>query len=451
MDRNVIMVVSLGPDSEALLTQDALRALRGAKTLVLRTARHGAAELLARESVPFETLDALYESSEDFDALTASAAAWLIAKARACGGLCYAVSDPVSDATVLALAHALPKDLILRAAGGGSLAENAALAALCMGFDTENLRTVTAQSTARLRPAADCPQAIVEIDNRLLASDVKLWLTDLFDDETRVCFVENAAAPGAQGEAIALCELDRQPHYDHRTALFVPAVSVYERRRANYEDFKQVIARLRGPGGCPWDREQTHRSLRRYMIEEACEAAEAMDGGDPMKIADELGDVLLQVVLCSEIAAEHRDFTDRDVTTLVTRKMISRHAHVFGPEKAKDAQAVVPMWEQAKRRERGAQTPLERALDVPEALPALMRAQKVIRRLTAEQPDEALRAAAFSGAGDALARLRDAPGEEALGELLESCCALAHALDLDAETALRSSTRLRLTRLAARS
>ena len=240
------------------------------------------------------------------------------------------------------------------------------------GVNTENLRTVTALSTAEMRVQADCPQVITEIDNRYLASDVKLWLSDLFDDETTVYFLQNAAEPGAAAQPIALCELDRQAHYDHRTAVLVPKVGVFERRRASYEDFVQVIARLRAPGGCPWDRAQTHHTLRQYMIEEACEAADAMDGDDEMKMADELGDVLLQVVLNSCIGAEHRAFTDRDVTSMAAHKMITRHEHVFGKARAESAQAVVSVWENAKKKERGEQTALERVLDVPLSLPALM-------------------------------------------------------------------------------
>lgn len=135
---------------------------------------------------------------------------------------------------------------------------------------------------------------ITELDNRYLASDVKLWLGDLLDDEMTVYFLENAAELCPKARAIELCELDRQEKYDHRTAVLVPAVSVFDRSRASYEDFVQVVTRLRAPGGCPWDRAQTHHTLRQYMIEEACEAAEAMDGDDPRKMADELGDVLLQ-------------------------------------------------------------------------------------------------------------------------------------------------------------
>lgn len=107
--------------------------------------------------------------------------------------------------------------MALRVLGGVTLTDAAACAAIPFGVNTENLRTVTALSTAEMRVQADCPQVVTEIDNRYLASDVKLWLGDLFDDETTVYFLENAAEPGATARPIELCELDRQDHYDHRT------------------------------------------------------------------------------------------------------------------------------------------------------------------------------------------------------------------------------------------
>ena len=371
MNQHTITVAALGPDDAGMLTLSALRAMKEAKSLVLRTRRHGVSALLDNEGVAYQTLDALYEMTEDFDELCERAAAALTAKAREAGSLCYAVSEPHSDATVRALAKACGDEIALQVVGGVTLAQAAACSVIPFGVNTENLRQITALSTQSLRPAADCPQVITEIDNRYLASDVKLWLCDLFDDEMTVYFLENAADMQMSARPIALCELDRQPHYDHRTAVLLPAVSVYERGRATYEDFVEVISRLRAPGGCPWDRAQTHHTLRQYMIEEACECAEAMDGEDEMKIADELGDVLLQVVLNSCIGAEHRAFTDRDVTSMAAHKMITRHEHVFGKAKAEDAQAVVSVWENAKKKERGTQTPLERAKEVPASLPGL--------------------------------------------------------------------------------
>lgn len=445
---HIITIAALGPDSGEMLTLGALEAMRQADALVLRTARHGAAEVITQQGIEFKTLDALYERSEDFDELCRLAADALVRKAKTCANLCYAVSEPGSDATVRALAGALPGDVTLRVVGGVSLADCAACAVIPFGVNTENLRTITALSVQELRVQADSPQVITEIDNRYLASDVKLWLSDLFEDEMTVYFLENAAQPGAAARPIQLCELDRQAHYDHRTAVLVPRVSVYERSRATYEDFVEVISRLRGPGGCPWDRAQTHHTLRQYMIEEACEAAEAMDGDDDMKIADELGDVLLQVVLNSCIGAEHRAFTDRDVTSMAAHKMITRHEHVFGKAKADSAQAVTSVWENAKRKERGEQTALERVLDIAPSLPALMRAQKAVRReQQAKGETRDLKAAVEQArrAVDALAK--EGAGEEELGAALMSLCAAAHAMDLDAETALRSAIEANVERL----
>ena len=445
---HIITIAALGPDSGEMLTLGALEAMRQADALVLRTARHGAAGVLAQQGIEYQTLDALYERSEDFDELCRLAATALVNKARTCESLCYAVSEPGSDATVRALAGALPGDVTLRVVGGVSLADCAACAVIPFGVNTENLRTITALSVSEMRVQADSPQVVTEIDNRYLASDVKLWLSDLFEDEMTVYFLENAAQPGAAARPIPLCELDRQAHYDHRTAVLVPRVSVYERSRATYEDFVEVISRLRGPGGCPWDRAQTHHTLRQYMIEEACEAAEAMDGDDDMKIADELGDVLLQVVLNSCIGAEHRAFTDRDVTSMAAHKMITRHEHVFGKAKADSAQAVTSVWENAKRKERGEQTALERVLDIAPSLPALMRAQKAVRREQQARGEARGLQAAMEDARRAVDALaKEGAGEEELGAALMSLCAAAHAMDLDAETALRSAIAANVERL----
>lgn len=450
MKQHIITIAALGPDSGEMLTMGALSAMRQAGALVLRTARHGAVQELDRQGMAYKTLDPLYEVCEDFDELCAAAAKALIAKAREAGSLCYAVSEPASDATVRALASSLPEDIALRVTGGVTLSDCAACAVIPFGVNTENLRTVTALSTQEMRVQADCPQVITEIDSRYIAADVKLWLGDLFDDEMTVYFLENAAQPGVCAVPIQLCDLDRQAHYDHRTAVLVPRVSVYERSRASYEDFVEVIARLRGPGGCPWDRAQTFHTLRQYMIEEACEAAGAMDGDDPLKIADELGDVLLQVVLNSCIGAEHRDFTDRDVTSMAARKMITRHEHVFGLAQAKDAQAVTAVWENAKKKERGEQDALERVMDVAASLPGLMRAQKSIRRQWQAKGETHTKADVLEMLHAAVHALENAQAAETeLGDALEALCALAHVMDLDAETALLSALTRRIHRLSA--
>ena len=441
-----VLVVSLGPDDGSLLTEAALSAMKSASRLVLRTGRHGAVSRLSENGVPFdfETLDDLYETAEDFDELTGAACERLLCLAEE-GGLCYAVPDPAGDETVAALSRALPPGG-LRVLPGATQTEGAACAALSLGMDARNLRSVSAMSLSSLRPASGSPVVITEIDGRARASEAKLWLSDLFDDEMEVCFVENAGTACPEGRRIPLCELDRQPHYDHRSAVFVPAVSCLARRRADFEDLVEVVKSLRDPGGCPWDRAQTHHTLRRYMIEEACEAADAMDREDPDALADELGDVLLQVVLNSRIAAEHRDFTDRDVTSAIVRKMVTRHPHVFGGAHAENAAVVTGLWEEQKRRERGneaEETAAARMRAVPASLPALMRAQKTQKRQLAARGARPDAEEALSAIRETLSR-EGGPDEEGLGAILEAVCRYAEAKGWDAETALRAATDRRI-------
>lgn len=146
------------------------------------------------------------------------------------------------------------------------------------------------------------------------------------------------------------------------------------------EDLQTILRRLLAPDGCPWDRVQTHESLRKNMIEESYEAVDAIDSGITARIIDELGDVLLQVALHSAIAERDREFTFEDVTNNISRKLISRHSHVFGSDVADSPDAVISVWDQNKMIEKGQQSFAETLLDVPSGFSALMRADKLQKR-----------------------------------------------------------------------
>lgn len=148
----------------------------------------------------------------------------------------------------------------------------------------------------------------------------------------------------------------------------------------SFEDLCKIIEQLRSPEGCPWDREQTHMSLKKHMIEEAYEAAETFDSGDGMKMADELGDVLLQIVLHAQIGKEAGEFTIDDVTQAVCKKMIDRHPHIFGSCTAETTEDVLNNWEEIKRRERGQKSIFAEMEGVSLALPSLMRAEKLYKK-----------------------------------------------------------------------
>ena len=150
-----------------------------------------------------------------------------------------------------------------------------------------------------------------------------------------------------------------------------------EERMGEFQSLVDVVARLRGPGGCPWDAEQTHESLKRNLLEECYETLEAIDGGEPLELAEELGDILVQVAFHADIARQAGEFDIADVLTAINRKLIRRHPHVFADGSASDARQVERNWEQLKAEERRqAGKPEPSAMDsVPAALPALTAAQ----------------------------------------------------------------------------
>ena len=153
-----------------------------------------------------------------------------------------------------------------------------------------------------------------------------------------------------------------------------------QKEKFTTEQLNQILDILRSPEGCPWDREQTHKSIRNDMLEETYEAVDAIDLDDNEALCEELGDMLLQVVFHSTIAKEQGDFTYEDVVDGVCRKLILRHPHVFGDTSAENSEQVLDMWDKIKRQEKHQETVSDTLKSVPAAFPALMRAAKVQKR-----------------------------------------------------------------------
>lgn len=146
------------------------------------------------------------------------------------------------------------------------------------------------------------------------------------------------------------------------------------------QELLDIMALLRAPNGCPWDREQSHRSLKPHLIEEAYEAIDAIDSENPERLCDELGDVLMQVVFHAQIASEENQFDFTDVISAISRKLISRHTHIFGDDQAATADEVLATWEKNKRKEKGQQRQSDVLADLPRHLPALQRSYKIQQR-----------------------------------------------------------------------
>ncbi|CAN5367455.1 nucleoside triphosphate pyrophosphohydrolase [soil metagenome] len=223
----------------------------------------------------------------------------------------------------------------------------------------------------------------------------------------------------------------------------------------NFDELVAVMARLRAPGGCPWDAEQTYASLAQYLLEECYETFDAIQEADTMgethNLQEELGDVLLQVVFHSTIAAERGDFTIEDVAMGVTEKLILRHPHVFGEAELKTAQDVLNNWDELKTAQRKASGKIEKPKDsilddVPVHFPALLEGQKLTKKAAKVKFDWENVEQIFDKLTEETDELKTAIKkntniEEEIGDLLFVVMNLARKLDIDAETALKKTNR----------
>jgi len=204
--------------------------------------------------------------------------------------------------------------------------------------------------------------------------------------------------------------------------------------RYSFDELVQVMRILQGPNGCPWDREQTHESLRRFMLEETYECIDAINEGDTDHLYDELGDLLMQVVLHAEIGRKHGEFDISDATTAICRKMIERHTHIFGRDSAEDPEAVLDLWTRNKMKERGQDSYSEVLREVSRSIPALMRAYKLVEK--AQRAGVAPQDTLAGYVSDKVALAAQEGSEAALGDALWAVCVLARRHKVDPEIAL---------------
>lgn len=439
---NQITIVSLGPGPREYLTLGALSALENAKKLVLRTNRCDAAEYLLEKGISFESLDHLHEACEDFDELIAACVSHLLKMAEE-GDLCYAVLDATADETVRELMEHAPADII----PGMPLSAPFLSAAPQEKIEIQTASSLEITSTQN-------PLLILECDSKMLMGDCKLQLLKWYDPDQPVYFFAPAKGGQRSYEILPLSDVDRQPRYDHTCAVLIPSVSLIFRKRFDFYDLVRVMAILRGENGCPWDREQDHKSLRKYLIEEAYETAAAIDEEDWDHVADELGDVMLQVVFHAHVGGQYGTMELSDITTYICRKMIDRHRHIFGADKCETAEDVLINWEKIKKEERGFKTQSDVLNGVSRGLPPLMRAGKVQKKARDvgfdwDDPRDALKKV-HEEADEVLEELRQGndPTEE-LGDLFFACVNVARLSGVEAETALQQATEKFIRRFTA--
>ena len=422
---NRITVVGVGLEI-GQLTFAAAEALTGGARVILHTDRIGCAKWLNEKGIPFDALDELYESIEDFDEHAQKAAEHVMEAAQV-SDVVYAVYD-VRDRSVCALTRLGVRMEVI----AGPSVEGALLAHL-----DGATRMLEASDWESFRLSAMDNALVRELNSRELASEVKLKLMECYPDETR-CLV--LMGDGSVARA-PLYDLDRLKGYDHRCCALIPAQrDLMKLERYSFDELVQIMRILQGPGGCPWDREQTHESLRPFMLEETYEAIDAINQGDTDHLYDELGDILMQVVMQAEIGRKHGEFDISDSITAICDKMIQRHTHIFGTDSAGDAEQVLDLWTRNKMKERGQQTYAEVLREVGRSLPALLRGCKLIEKAARAGVGQTDAQSIARDAAERVERAADSPdAERALGEALLMLCALARARKVDPEIALNEA------------
>jgi len=500
-----VIVVGLGPGRWEDLTIEARDTLEQATRVIVRTTRHPTVDALRerRPDLTIDSFDALYDEAPSFAALYPAMAERLLALAT--DAAAQAVGERAPEPIIYAVpGHPLMGEESVRLLRGEAATHGVAvrliaglsfLEPVCAALDLNPLErdlqlvdatllaeTPTPALMGALLPTR--PALIAQVYNRRLASGVKLALSELYPDDWEVTLVRWAGLPDEERvERVPLYALDRDESADHLTTLYVPPLAPLAATRVP-EGLRCVVARLRAPDGCPWDREQTHQSLRRYVLEEAYEVAEVIDEWDGSAevadhLAEELGDLLLQVYLQAQVAEEEDQFALGDVFQNITEKLIRRHPHVFGDVTVRDAAQVVRNWEVIKAEERAAKSssngaatgatsgasgasgangaksaessaPESALRGIPKSAPALFQAYELSRKAAKvgfEWPDTtgALDKVAEEARelADAVERRPDDKAEQSaeLGDLLFAIAALARRLDIHPEDALESSNR----------
>ena len=372
-----ITLLGLGPGDANQLTREAWEVLSSADEIYLRTRQHPTVSSLP-SSVKVHSFDDLYEDGESFDEVYAAITEKILELGRRERGVIYAVPGHpfVAESTCPEIARlGCDEGLAVRIVEGLSFLEPTFSA---IGLDPyPRLTLFDALTLGDLHVptfAPDAPVLIAQIYSRLVASEVKSTLTTIYPDQHPVRLIHAAGTKDQIVESLALYEIDRSEHSGLLTSLYVPSLG----EGTSFESFQEIVAHLRAPNGCPWDREQTHESLRKHLLEESYEAIAALDSGDFDSMREEFGDLLLQIMLHSQIASEEGEFTANDVVKGIYDKIIRRHPHVFGDAKVAGVDGVLTNWEKLKAKERTGKGEKEKGMldGVPLALPALSQAQE---------------------------------------------------------------------------
>lgn len=448
---NTIHIIGLGAGDLDQLPLGVYKKLKAAENLYVRTADHPVLTELGEEGVTFQSFDAVYEKHDSFSPVYEEIAETLIGLSQQAAVIYAVPGHPlVAEQTVQNLIGAEKQGRCKLAVEGGHSFLDSLFGALRIdpieGFQLMDGTEMTSDQVNMTQHLL-----IAQVYDSFSASEVKLTLMEKYPDDYPVTIVTAAGSADEVLRTVPLHELDRSAEVNNLTTIYVPPAAEQMQRLKEWQTFRSIIAKLRSPEGCPWDREQTHESLSPYLIEEAHELLQAIQEGDDDAIADELGDVLLQVFLHAQIGQDNGYFQLEDVLESISAKMIRRHPHVFGDVSVDDADQVVANWQEIKAQEKPAADSLLEGQDrFSSSLTTSFNYQKKAAKVGFSWPDAE---GAWDKFHEELQEFQQevAKGSKArqldeLGDLLFTLVNLARFFDLSPEEAMMQANRKFQTR-----
>lgn len=377
---NEIVIIGLGAGDLDQLPYGIYKKLKQASSCFVRTMEHPVINELMNEGVSFNSFDDVYEKHDTFEKVYEEIAETLLKQASVEAVLYAVPGHPmVAEKTVQILIEKGPKcGIPVKVEGGQSFLDALFLAVKMDPIEGFQLLDGTALVKDDLHVGQH--MIIGQVYDQFIASDVKLTLMEKLPDDHDIYLVTAAGSKTESVKKLPLYELDREMELSNLTSVYVPPVKEIDKQYREFSTFRQIIARLRGPNGCPWDIKQTHESLKQYLIEETYELIDAIDKQD--EIIAELGDVLLQVLLHAQIGEDEGMFTIEDVIEGISSKMVRRHPHVFGDIEVNGEEDVLTNWQKIKELEKGKTGATNKSLldDVGKSIPNLIRAHEYQKR-----------------------------------------------------------------------
>ena len=427
-----ITVIGLGVDGYDLpsVTHDLIKEH---EVVVARTGEALSVKSLMKNYPNIITLDSVYIKSRNFDTLNLNLAKEVLNLAKD-KSVCYLVDGSATEDNSVSLILKRVKEA--KVIAGVSHAVKC-LERLKITAPSYSLVTAYEISSARLT----VPLVVTAIDSAMLASEVKLTLSNRFGEECTVLISSNAGV-----KKIKLYELDRLKQYDYSTCLYLADCPLEQKQRFDFDDLLEILNRLRAPNGCPWDREQTEKTILKNVVEEAYELVDAVNQEDDDMIVEETGDLILQSAFYTIFGEEDCRYNRYDILSGVCSKLISRHTHVFGGDKASVADDALSVWNKNKIAEKGYDSATEYLKAVPSSMPALMRAEKVGKRASKYGFDFACFEDAIKKFNEEVVELKNAKLsgdkneiEKECGDVIFSAVNAVRLLGVDAELSLSRS------------